>query len=449
MPGNQPSDQLQRFFAEMDAGLEKGYVPARIFNDPELHQLELERIFAKAWVFIGHESEVPNKGDYCTRYIGNDPFIFTRDDAGKIRVLFNGCRHRGAKVCRMEKGNAVTFSCPYHGWTYKNTGELIGVPAYNLAYKGLDRKEWGLLPAPHVASLHGFVFASLDPEAPSLEDYLGDMKWYFDMLFGLHEEGWEVVGTPNRWIVKANWKTGSENLAGDNYHTTFAHKSLFEVGVAPFGHEANMSGYHIVAGNGHALSLSMSPQDKEAKVKFWGFPDEVVSRLKPDRCSKAHYEVAMKSRNTMGTIFPNFSFIRVPVTPDPKRVPPVTFTRLWMWRPLTSDTIEEWSWVLVAKGASKDYNEQSYRAGIAAFGPAGIFEQDDTIPWKGIVEVAGSEFFGRTNTLLNYQMGLEGFGNVQKVTDWPGPGEVYYPRYEERVALSLHQRWLEYMAQKI
>lgn len=443
-----PSENTQKLLEEMTELLEAGLIPSRIFNDPEIHQLELERVFTSAWIFIAHESEIPGSGDYVLRYIGNDPYIVSRGADGKIHVLLNACRHRGAHVCRAEKGNSASFLCPYHGWNYKNTGDLIGIPAYNDGYKKLNRAEWGLLEAPHVDSIHGFIFASLDPDAPSLEEYLGGMKWYLDMIFGLHDGGWEVIGTPNRWIIEANWKTGAENFAGDNYHTLTTHKSLFDIGIYPVPPQANMSGYHIQAGNGHSLSLSIAPNMDDPGPKFWGLPKEVVEKFDKGKLSAEQYEIAMRSRNSMGNIFPNFSFIKVPITPDPKRIPPATFTRVWYWRPLGPDKIEEWTWILVPKNTSQEFKENSYRAGMTAFGPAGIFEQDDTTPWKGIVRSAGSVNFGQTGVHLNYQMGLEGMGIAKKVTDWPGPGNVYYPRYEERVALSLYRQWLHYMSSK-
>src|SRR5262249_24800044 len=146
---------IASLLADMGESLAAGLVPARIFNDPELHELELRRVFGRAWLFVGHESEIPHRGDYCLRYLGRDPFIFVRDEGGQVRVLFDGCRHRGTLVCRAERGNASHFRCSYHGWTYKNTGELVGMPKAREAYKGLDKSEWGLIPAPQVETVHG------------------------------------------------------------------------------------------------------------------------------------------------------------------------------------------------------------------------------------------------------------------------------------------------------
>src|SRR5690606_27107917 len=130
------------------------------------------------------------------------------------------CRHRGALVCRADRGNASHFRCPYHGWTYKNTGEMAGAPFFKPAYGGsLEREHWGLHQAPRVESFHGFVFASLDPDAPSLDEYLGPMRWYLDAIWGPARDGWEVIGDPQRFLVPADWKAAADNFSGDDYHT--------------------------------------------------------------------------------------------------------------------------------------------------------------------------------------------------------------------------------------
>ena len=162
-------------------------------------------------VFIGHESEIPVRGDYCLRYIGQRPFIFVRDEQGEIRVLFDGCRHRGALVCRAEKGNASHFRCSYHGWTYKNTGELIGAPR-SARPTGTSKRRSGGYSGAQVDSVHGFVFATLDADAPRSTEYLGDFRWYMDVMWGLADNGLEVVGEPQRWVMEANWKQGADEL---------------------------------------------------------------------------------------------------------------------------------------------------------------------------------------------------------------------------------------------
>src|SRR5881392_3100672 len=108
--------------------LSGGLIDRSTSSDPRIYRLELQRIFARAWNFMCHETQIPNAGDYFTSYIGEDQVIVVRGEDGEVRVLLNTCRHRGNALCRAELGNTKTFVCSYHGWTYGLDGALIGVP---------------------------------------------------------------------------------------------------------------------------------------------------------------------------------------------------------------------------------------------------------------------------------------------------------------------------------
>jgi len=105
--------------------LEEGEISREAFVNAEIYEEELERIFTRGWVFIGHESQVPKPDDYFISSIGEESVILTRDKQGKLHVLLNTCRHRGMKVCRYDEGNTPIFSCPYHGWSYSTDGSLV------------------------------------------------------------------------------------------------------------------------------------------------------------------------------------------------------------------------------------------------------------------------------------------------------------------------------------
>src|ERR1700733_4496886 len=135
-----------------------GMSPAHIYADPEIFAAERDRLFARSWVFLAHESEIPDPGDYVVRRVLADSFIVVRDEAGVVRVMFNMCLHRGMQVCRAELGNASHFRCPYHPWTYRNDGRLVRLPFHAEAYggdDGLAREHQALLPAPSVDSYNG------------------------------------------------------------------------------------------------------------------------------------------------------------------------------------------------------------------------------------------------------------------------------------------------------
>src|SRR5436309_13903120 len=136
--------------------LAKGQISREIFVNEEIYREELERVFARAWLFVGHESQIPNPNDFFVSRMGEESVIMTRDRQGKVHVLLNTCMHRGMKVCRYDEGNTPVFSCPYHGWSYSTDGklvsvpgELIGVPQFQTAYHGdLQKEHWGLVHVP-------------------------------------------------------------------------------------------------------------------------------------------------------------------------------------------------------------------------------------------------------------------------------------------------------------
>lgn len=143
-------------------------VSGRVYYEPGIFQDELEKIWYREWIYVAHESEIPQAGDYVTRQIGLQPVIVSRDEDGKVNLLLNRCMHRGNTVCQSECGNSHAFRCAYHGWTYDNRGDLVGVP-YAAGYDESFRKEdHGLAKVARVAAHRGLIFASLSPHGPSL-----------------------------------------------------------------------------------------------------------------------------------------------------------------------------------------------------------------------------------------------------------------------------------------
>ncbi len=219
--------------ASVVSDVRRGMIPAHVYADPEIFAAERDRLFTRSWVFLAHESEIPDPGDYVVRRVLADSFIVARDEAGVVRVMFNMCLHRGMQVCRAEMGNASHFRCPYHAWTYRNDGRLAGLPFHEEAYGGEDgfaRAGQSLLPAPSMGTHNGLIFISLDPDAPALSDYLGDFAFYLDFYTRQSPAGVELRG-PQRWRIKANWKIGAENFAGDSYHTPHTHASVVDIGL--------------------------------------------------------------------------------------------------------------------------------------------------------------------------------------------------------------------------
>ena len=161
---------------------DRGIVSREIFVSPEVYQRELETVFARAWLMVGHESLVPEPGDFYTSRMGEESVILCRDRKSEIHVFLNSCRHRGMKVCRYDQGNTEVFTCPYHSWAYALDGKLQGVPHYKDLYDGiLDREAWGLIHVPKMVNYKGTIWASWDENAPDFLTYLGDAVEHLDL----------------------------------------------------------------------------------------------------------------------------------------------------------------------------------------------------------------------------------------------------------------------------
>ncbi len=438
--------RVEQLMNQIETGLDRGLIPASIYGDPQVYQTELRNIFGRCWVFLAHESEIAAKGDYVVRRIGEDNFIVVRDEQGDINVLFDACRHRGVQVCRADSGNTSHFRCPYHGWTYNTTGELVGAPLWRNAFGGMSKEENGLVKAAKVDSHHGLIFATLDPSAPSLRDYLGGMGWYLDLVFGLDEGGVEVIGAPQRFVVDANWKSGADNFCGDDYHLGTLHRSVWEIGAFPVPFRENMMGYHIQASPGHSLSFSMAPDADEPGPKFFGFPEDVAQRFTSgNRISPEQLEIARRSRVFVGNVFPNFSILALPMTEDGAKHAPTGVLTVRTWQPKGPGQIEIFNWFLAYKSMSPEQKDRAYRAGLGTFSVGGSFEMDDTEPWITVGRTGRSVAAELLDFELNYQMGMPGIGIAKPVDDWPGPGITYWTRYEEGVQRNMYRFYAQMM----
>src|SRR5579884_3500724 len=202
-------------------------VHRRAYTDPEVFALEMERIFGRAWLYVGHESQVPNPGDFFCAWMGPEPVVLSRHTDGGVYVLYNRCGHRGAQVVNQQSGNNRRFRCCYHGWMYDTNGELAFVPLRSGYPEDFDWNDpqYGMVRAPSVASYRGFVFARHCKEGPPLSDYLGDARLAIDEVVDRSPEG-EVIltGGFHRYHYQGNWKLQAENLA-DQFHAPFAHES--------------------------------------------------------------------------------------------------------------------------------------------------------------------------------------------------------------------------------
>lgn len=442
---------VDRYLDDVESSLTKGLLPVKMFNDKAVFDAELDRIFGRGWVFVAHESEIPNKGDYVLRRIGLDPVIVTRDNDDNINVMSSHCRHRGTEVCISDKGNAQHFTCPYHGWSYRLNGEWAGAPQFLEAYGGrLDKKEWGLLKAPHVGVRAGLIFASLDPDAPPLDQFLGGMGWMLDAFFGLSPRGMRVIAPPERTRVRADWKSGAENFAGDVYHVLHLHVSVASVMGAIHDvtkNTPNTRTYEFE--NGHGAAGHDWAKISGAEAPFGFSPPHFIEQYDLDRLDEAQLEMMRDKPPTVGTIFPNLSFIRFAAFRTLEE-PPVILTSIRQWQPIGPGEIELWNWQLAWNFLDEEEVERTYNISQYSFGSAGIFEQDDTVAWEGIARAGASRWWRDAGAKFHFQAREAERSKVDQSPDpnWKGPGVHRLTGFGEYPQLNFYRQWLKAMRQE-
>jgi phenylpropionate dioxygenase-like ring-hydroxylating dioxygenase large terminal subunit len=406
-------------------------VNRRIFFDPDIYQLELERIFARSWLFMCHDSQIPNPGDFFMTFMGEDRVIVVRDNDGLPQVLVNSCRHRGNAVCRAEEGHATSFMCTYHGWTYDLKGALVGVPGFKEVYhEELDRENWGLIKAAQVDTYQGFVFANMDPEAPRLYEYLGDAGRIGLNLLAQRGEDMVMIPGVQKYVIPCNWKLAVDNV-WDWYHANISHTSAFMAGygVPRAGTKGgaavpsdgkvprvNRLGWKqlVALGEyGHAISGPLYSKDQPGPSntidESWRERPEAQKELGP---------VGLKSRGHPN-IFPTMW---------------ITGNQVSVRHPKGPSHCEIW-WFTI--------NIRQLIAARAShtFGPAGMLEQEDGENWGESTKAARGVISQRYP--LNYQMNL-GLGQV--ITEEEGGPPHIETSVNEHAQLWLYRAWAEWMA---
>ena len=196
-----------------------------IFTDPALFELEMQHIFEGNWIYLAHDSQIPNPNDYLTTHIGRQPIFIARNRQGELNAFINACSHRGSMLCRFKKGNKSTYTCPFHGWTFSNSGKLLKVKDPDGAGypDGFSRNgSHDLTKVARFESYRGFLFGSLNPDVLPLAEHLGEATKIIDMIVDQAPDGLEVLRGSSTYVYDGNWKLQAENGA-DGYHVSSVH----------------------------------------------------------------------------------------------------------------------------------------------------------------------------------------------------------------------------------
>ncbi|MGE0056841.1 MAG: SRPBCC family protein [Dehalococcoidia bacterium] len=404
---------------------ETGLIDRRIFSDRDIYDLELERIFARAWNFVAHESMIPNPGDFFMNYIGEDRVIVVRDNDGLPRVLVNSCRHRGNAVCRAEEGHATSFMCTYHGWTYDLKGALVGVPGFKEVYhEELDREHWGLITA-RVETYHGFIFANMDEDAVSLDEFLGDVgKMSIDLV--ACRGTLKAVGGVEKYTIPCNWKFAADNV-WDFYHAGITHASagmagwMSRPGSGLLRNRYTQDYLTLLGDYGHAISGPMArtqfTANRPAFDNAWRDTPEALAALG---------EVGVTAAGNVH-VFPNMWIQQ-------------NFWMVAMRMPMGPMKTEIWWYTFVTEEMDDETRKHIVTRSSRHNGPAGMTEIDDGENWnestRGTRGVLSRQF------PFHYAMNA---GHGEVIEDELGPPRVY-SSLNEHGQLWHYRNWAQWIA---
>jgi phenylpropionate dioxygenase-like ring-hydroxylating dioxygenase large terminal subunit len=312
---------------ELSALVRKDAVDRRVYTEPALFELEMERIWGRAWIYIAHESQIPEPGDFFTTDLARQPVLLVRHDPDTFHLLFNRCAHKGAKVVERESGRARMLRCGYHGWTYRTDGTCHHITGGDTAYRalGLDKRSacMSLVKVPRVESYRGFIFASLDANAPDLAGWLGPTATSIDNMVDRSPEGrLEVAGGVLRYHHDCNWKFFVENL-NDMMHAMIAHQSSAQTArqigkqmtaegkplppeiqiLAPFAEDPDFfekMGIHAFA-NGHSYSGGKT----SIHASYSGIPEYEAQLEKAYGRERMEKILTLNRHNTI--VYPSFT----------------------------------------------------------------------------------------------------------------------------------------------
>lgn len=422
-------------------------VHVSVYTDPDIFEAEMARIFHRTWVFVGHDSEVTEPGDFKLRTIGKVPVIMVRDKEGNVRVLINRCRHRGNAVCQADQGNTTSFTCAYHGWTYELDGRL-GSVTYAKAYGDqFDRAAYGLAHVARLGIYQGFIFASLVEDVPNLEDHLAGAKEQLDLAVSLSPEGKiDVRAGVQKFMYRGNWKFQIENGV-DGYHPNFLHQAFFALQrkytgadvTQMFTDESPFSVRDL--GNGHAMidqralrSLSSRQVEKtihgattestlsadmSAEVSLpW---EQTYRESMIKRYGEAHAADIIASGGTHLEVFPNLTVVESNI----RVVIPIGVEKTYVFM-----------YPALLKGAPYEKNALRLRRMAQGGGAAGLVSTDDNEIFErnqiGLTGEAGGDPW----LLLSRGLGRETIANGQT------SGGMTY----ETSQRAIWRRWKQLMA---
>lgn len=336
-----------------------------LYRDPEVFEWEMKYLFEGTWNLVGLESQVPDRYDFITTFVGRTPVIIARDAEGEVNCFVNSCRHKGAQVCHSRQGKARSFVCQYHGWAYDAGGRNIMIKdekegAYSECFK---QQNHDLLKVARFASYRGVLFASLNPDVPELEEYLGDLRKMIDLVVDQSPLGVECIAGRGSFVFHGNWKLQMENGV-DPYHFSSTHPSYIQALQRRSSKSSVYSSFKstelkrgtFAFKHGHNAMFGPAPSDKATPLSY--VKEELESRVGEVKARWMTYV-----RNV--TAFPNAQFAEN------------ASLQLRIWRPLAVDRTEMQTFCLAPIGETPEARALRIRQYEEFFNPSGLATPDD------------------------------------------------------------------------
>ncbi|MDX3907804.1 MAG: aromatic ring-hydroxylating dioxygenase subunit alpha [Pigmentiphaga sp.] len=340
-----------------------------VYRDPAIFELEMRYIFERSWVFLGIEDQIAQPHDYLTTWIGRQPVLVMRDGQGRLGAFLNTCRHRGAVLTQRERGNARVHVCAYHAWAFDSSGRCVAIKdhkdgCYSDAF---ERDGHDLVPVGRIASYRGLMFGSLNADVPDLEDYLGETRFFLDLILDQSPDGIELLPGCSTYVYKGNWKLQLDN-ALDGYHLTSVHpsfmkivkqrqsgESLHNLAAIDFAAYRQRGGFTFEYGHAAVWTRNPLPQIRP----LYGLLDELRQRV-----GEARADLMLDTRNLV--LFPNVQFAEN------------ASLQLRVLRPLSVDRTEMRSYCIAPKGEPPAARELRLRQFEDFFNSSGLATPDDT-----------------------------------------------------------------------
>ncbi|TAH46836.1 MAG: benzoate 1,2-dioxygenase large subunit [Betaproteobacteria bacterium] len=411
-----------------------------MFTNEELFDLEMKHIFEGNWIYLAHESQLPKVNDYYTTKIGRQPIFITRNKDNQLNAFINACAHRGATLARFKHGNKATYTCPFHGWTFNNSGKLLKIKdPTETGYPDSFNQDGShdLKKIARFESYRGFLFGSLNADVQPLEEYLGESRKIIDMIVDQSPEGLEVLRGSSTYVYEGNWKLQAENGA-DGYHVTAVHWNYAATQASRKERDAGGDGIKAMSAGGWAKKGGGSYSFENGHILLWTRWDNPEDRpLYPVREQLAERVgentaewMINNSRNLC--LYPNVYLMDQ------------FSSQIRVLRPLSVNRTEVTIYCIAPKGESAEARARRIRQYEDFFNASGMATPDDLEEFRACQEGFNGKYFVWNDMSRGAEHWVEGAdAEADKIGLKPILSGV--KTEDEGLYVAQHTYWLEQM----